>query len=348
MERLHGADIIHNLAPVWGETPPVRLEFIRRIGDVDGADEHFMFARPRLIDVDNEGNHYVLDQDLYRIQKYDSDWNYLTSIGAQGSGPGEFRDPLSFVIDRHGSLYVMDYRNNRIQVFDLAGNFQRSIMTEQRASFIVVSDTGTILSWTAGNAAAPPDSMLTLFTAFDADGRFLRGFGDMVDYGKTAVNWDANLCDLTIADDGYLYATFYRQNRIEKYSLDGTLQFRTDRPLAIDLTPSEESIAVPGTERVIEYLSFTNASLSIDVDREGRIWVSTFSREWDPSPDDETDIDIAADLLYLDIFDRQGIWLGRVDNPVYHRKFRIFGDRIYFIDPEVTACIYEYQIIESR
>ncbi|MFC1499812.1 NHL repeat-containing protein [Candidatus Zixiibacteriota bacterium] len=348
VEYVHDVEIIHNHSPVWGETPQVRLEFIRRIGDVDGEDEQYLFAQPRQVEVDRDDNYYVLDRDLIRIQKYDHEWNYLMSIGNLGQGPGEFRDPLSFVIDRRSSLYVMDYLNNRIQMFDLSGNYLRTIMTEQRASFIAVTDTGNLLSWTAGNAAAPPDSTITLFTLFDEDGRYLRGFGEVIEYGRTAINWDANLCDLTVADDGYLYTSFYRQNRIEKYSLDGTLQFRTDRPVAFDLEPTEESITVPGTERVIEYLSFPNVSLSMDVDTEGRIWVSTFSREWDPRPADEVDRDIAPDLLHLDIFNSQGIWLGRVENPLYHSKFRIFGNRIIFIDSDVTACLYEYQIIESR
>jgi hypothetical protein len=53
-------------------------------------DENYMFYRVKNIEVDNQGNIYVLDAGSHRVQKYDKDGNYLLTIGKRGQGPGEF------------------------------------------------------------------------------------------------------------------------------------------------------------------------------------------------------------------------------------------------------------------
>ncbi|CAN5649309.1 hypothetical protein BH23THE1_BH23THE1_35430 [soil metagenome] len=57
-----------------------------------------------------------------RIQKFDSEGNFLTKWGSEGSGDGQFILPTGIAIDSTGNVYVVDYNNHRIQVFKPASN----------------------------------------------------------------------------------------------------------------------------------------------------------------------------------------------------------------------------------
>jgi DNA-binding beta-propeller fold protein YncE len=75
------------------------------------------FTRPGDIAVDSEGNTYVTDQGNSRVQKFDSEGNFMTKWGSKGSDEGQFIDPLGIVLDTSGNVYVVDAGNSRVQVF---------------------------------------------------------------------------------------------------------------------------------------------------------------------------------------------------------------------------------------
>ena len=73
--------------------------------------------------VDSSGNIYVADSNNYRIQKFDSEGNFISKWGVNGAGDGDFSDPSSIEYGPDGKLYVGDYGNSRIQMFDTSGTF---------------------------------------------------------------------------------------------------------------------------------------------------------------------------------------------------------------------------------
>lgn len=52
----------------------------------------------------------------------DSSPPFLLQWGSQGTGPGQFSNPVSVHLDENGLVYVADLSNHRIQVFDMEGN----------------------------------------------------------------------------------------------------------------------------------------------------------------------------------------------------------------------------------
>ena len=72
--------------------------------------------------VDN-GFVYVADTNQNRIQKFDTDGNFVTKWGTYGSGNGELSMPKGIDVDSNGDIYVSDQYNNRIQKFDNVGNY---------------------------------------------------------------------------------------------------------------------------------------------------------------------------------------------------------------------------------
>jgi len=82
------------------------------------------FLLPQGIDVDPEGNVYVVDTLNHRVEKFDSEGVFERSWGGLGYGDGEFVYPFSVAADPHFNLvYVTDPFNHRVQIFDRTGNF---------------------------------------------------------------------------------------------------------------------------------------------------------------------------------------------------------------------------------
>ncbi|HZD82220.1 MAG TPA: 6-bladed beta-propeller, partial [Nitrososphaeraceae archaeon] len=66
----------------------------------------------------NSSNHiYVVDLGNNRIQKFDSNGNFITKWGTPGSGDGQFMDPIALTVDSAGDVYIVDQGNSRIEVF---------------------------------------------------------------------------------------------------------------------------------------------------------------------------------------------------------------------------------------
>ncbi len=93
--------------------------FVLKWGSYGTGDGQFF--NPVGIEIDLLGNVYVTDNRNHRIQKFDSEGNFLTSWGSYGTGDGQFRWPYDLAIDSFGNVYVTD--NNKIQKFDENGNF---------------------------------------------------------------------------------------------------------------------------------------------------------------------------------------------------------------------------------
>jgi tripartite motif-containing protein 71 len=60
---------------------------------------------------------YLSDMGNFRIQKFDSNGNFITKWGTEGEGESEFKIPEGIAIDSSGNVYVADTHNSRIQKF---------------------------------------------------------------------------------------------------------------------------------------------------------------------------------------------------------------------------------------
>ena len=63
------------------------------------------------------------------VEVYTTSGVYVTSIGSQGSGDGQFDVAFYIAFDSVGDMYVTDNRNNRVEVFDDSGNYLRQWST---------------------------------------------------------------------------------------------------------------------------------------------------------------------------------------------------------------------------
>lgn len=71
---------------------------------------------------------YVCDKNNHRIQRFDKDLNFISSLKTRDSNnPDEqFGYPLSVAASNQGDLYILDSENNRVIKFDMFGKFMQN------------------------------------------------------------------------------------------------------------------------------------------------------------------------------------------------------------------------------
>ena len=77
------------------------------------------------------GRLYVCDRYNNRIQVFDTNLNFLRTIGSSGSGRRQFNQPRDVDFDYEGNAYISDNQNHRIQVIDSSGQFVQQFGQEE-------------------------------------------------------------------------------------------------------------------------------------------------------------------------------------------------------------------------
>lgn len=85
------------------------------------------FNLPTDIEVDAEGNLYVLDSGNFRVQVIDSQHQVRLTFGSVGSGFGQFARPRGISLDAAGNIYVTDSSFANVQIFNVKGQLLLSM-----------------------------------------------------------------------------------------------------------------------------------------------------------------------------------------------------------------------------
>jgi len=143
-------DIIPDTPEPTPTEPPYTLPppyvFITKWGSPGSGDGQF--DSPGDIAIDNEGYIYVLDTNNKRLQKFDSDGNFMIKWALNTVNKkirGYFYD--SIAVDQKGYIFVGDTYNDCIEKFDSKGNFikkwdgiyPRKIRTDMEGHMFIIS-----------------------------------------------------------------------------------------------------------------------------------------------------------------------------------------------------------------
>lgn len=84
--------------------------FITKWGSKGSGNGQFAFDYNNFggIAVDDSNNVFVVDGAANRVQKFDSNGNYLTQFGTYGTGNGQFFSAMGIGVDHSGNIYVHD------------------------------------------------------------------------------------------------------------------------------------------------------------------------------------------------------------------------------------------------
>lgn len=172
------------------------------------ADE---FYGPRGIAVGPDSTVYVADTGNERVQIFDANGRYLSTIGGPGSGIGQFHEPSSVAVDRQGRAFVADYWNQRVQIFG-KGNRQIGmipIATWQAGSYdepsIAVDGSGRVYV---------PDASGSRVLVYSAAGAPVSAWGTSAD-GTTQL---ARPLSVAVGPDGQILVSDNGLNRVVRFA----------------------------------------------------------------------------------------------------------------------------------
>lgn len=365
IETKDGVRIVHNVLPGGSGTgPSIGIKLVRNIGDVDSEDENLAFSGPRDIAENGAGEIFIADSAACRVLHFDRAGRFLSSFGRKGQGPGEFGSIGALVFDGAGRLLAHDDSQRRLQVLTEDGRadavllFRKSRLSRLRPQG---KDRFVIIEYHPGMQPIAPKSLLKII---DPKEDVLAEFCEPREYGEAVTNDVANSISFAVGPDETVAASFAFQNRIEKYSREGKLVWRADRPLDFGTKILEKGKSEASGQSVTFTAPKMNAcSRDIAVDGAGRIWVATYRRQIKPEEqvrvsmfgssagvvvkrEGNTDLR-TTDMFRLDVFDPDGVLLETIPLTHFVDGIWIFGSRLYLLDRDRGVTYYQYDIEEE-
>jgi sugar lactone lactonase YvrE len=378
-ETVDGVRVVHNEKEgTWGKEPKVSLDFVKTVGDIESTDDNILFYMPTAMAFDEERHIYVLDSGNHRIQKFDANGKYVTTIGNKGQGPGEFEYPQSIDVDSNGMVYVSESMNRRIQILTPEGEEQKTIkMIDEGVGLVrafgseqmLMGGTG-LFSFGMGMMDEEQKALPKFLKILDMEGEVQKDFGEQHNYNDFLMNRMGNQFHFILDEDYNIYVAFDYQNRVEKYAPDGSLLWRADRELnySTEAPKSKGGIKRSGGRVMVEQPDMNRCASGVAVDGKGRVWVVTLKRQIKEEERVETNVRASVstsggrsmnvsvggntevretDMFQLEVYDPEGVLLGVI--PVEHFVDDIFlnGDKIYLLDRMRGMQFFEYQIVDK-
>jgi len=179
------------------------------------------FKQPHDVAVDSAGNIYVADYGNHRIQKLDSTYAWVWTVGgtAYASTDGKFYYPEGIAVNSStGLVYVADTRNNRIQIFDsTTGAFVDKFGSLGTGSGQFNSPKGLAID-TSGNIYVA-DYGNNRIQIFNSSKEFIGQYGSTM---GSSIGQFKNPSGVSVDSSGNIYVADYGNNRVQKITSGGT------------------------------------------------------------------------------------------------------------------------------
>ena len=312
------------------------------------GDPNYVFGSIEAIDRTANGNILLLDRPACSVIEYTPAGEFVQRMGRQGSGPGEFNNPLSMTRLGDGRVAVLDPNRGGFFTFFEDGTYEAAIMELLGEPILWITPSientfvGTLNSW---------DQVNDEFVVTAVIGRFDVESGDPVTtYWETSFAWDFQ--DITVLMKGSYFARTWTSNRDgyvfvaprspEDYIING---FTAEGSPTITIEMDVEQVAKTD-EEIAEEAFFWNTRArnmgangpfnyqpddyrwmihSMGIDGENRLWVRRGTEE----------------TPTFDVFDFDGNYLfkaeldgvGGPDGLFWEIKIDEFGILAYSLDP---------------
>ncbi len=314
------------------------------------------FYIPADIEIDKQGNVYILDRGNNRIQVFDSMGNYMRTIGRAGKGPGDFLEPLDMELNKNNNLLVCDGLNNRrIQYLNYFGKYLGGFkILDRYPGEIKIIENDLILM---SNYKPNFNKQTPLLLIYNNKGQIIEkiGINKYVYENRNSVEG----IYFSLDNEGNIYSAYYTHAIIQKHSKNGELKFTSTY---------EMPFKIPIPKRIGKYGEMQGQRIlfGLSIDSEDRVYlsiitrlmtkkekkigtsISSFSKSGDISdtiylPND-LDSD-TTDLYQILVFNNSGKIIASKKLNVYCENIKVHKDRLFVIDSYVGMKIYEYKII---
>jgi hypothetical protein len=221
-----------------------------------GADAPFNF--PERLVVGPQGDVYLLDTNLSSVFVVNTQTGKLNRI----CGPEKLASPSDLAVDRRGNLWVLSALQSKIYKLTQHCDVQTEIYSRQIPLRIATNSVGQVIVLSGAGT--------NLFELFEADGKFLGGFGQRIDYKDETTNRE--LSDGLIVPDraGGFFFSFNYPPLIRHYGRHGKLiaEFKPDSDVAVG--PPNVSVRKLGNSVVVRS-TYQIVVLDMALDAQGRL-----------------------------------------------------------------------------
>ncbi len=206
-------------------------------GDGTNGTGNGEFDFPESIIIDSSDNVYVGDANNYRVQKLDSDGNFIAKWGANGgdgssgSGDGEFNGIRGIAIAPDGNLLVVDEGNYRIQKLNsTTGAFISKFGTSGNADGEFSAPAGVATDFSGNIYVA--DMYNNRIQKFSSNGTFVSKWGANGGDSSSG-SGDGEFSAVSAVDvdsQGNVYALDYDNARVQKFDANGNFLAKWGSP----------------------------------------------------------------------------------------------------------------------
>ena len=171
-----------------------------------------LVSSPKSVAMDRRGRFYVADWgDASLVHVYDPKGNFVTRLGREGQGPGEFSRIDFLRVGPMDSLYV--FERYRVQVFDSTGSFSRSFNLSGRKYDARIGTDGVVM------AASIPTRQRVGFPLHDiVGGEVVRSYGVSEEFRPDRMDWGAVVLDGGVGEN--VYSVMRNQYVVDWWSSD--------------------------------------------------------------------------------------------------------------------------------
>ncbi len=249
--RLLGAATLLVAAPLTAQSPAsaqgdwLSLDTILTVGLEEDASETYSFGSVIGMAVDSLRDRIVvLDGINSEVKVFSSTGAHLKTLGGPGAGPGEYRLPYRVAVDREGQIFVYDVRLNRITTYSRDFELLRTFPSgfAQGGSMIALDD-HIVASGISGGLG----NVKTIHVLDKETGQTIRSFGNLAPARNDRVAMQIGVGGVTASRDGLWY-TDRVPYRATRYSMEGTLNGRFERPGNLVPVPTEITVTEPGRD----------------------------------------------------------------------------------------------------
>jgi hypothetical protein len=329
-----GVPHVRNAAEPRDGVRTLELEEVWRRGGED--DEEILFGVIFQVDADEDGNVYLLDTQLAHVEVFDPDGEHVTTLGREGDGPGEVRNPGDMYLTDDGRVGMGVAFPGRLVYVDRhgepAGTVDITAGDPAQGGFTILRTcrgggghtvVGVTLAATDPEAGRQTRRPLVAELADDGtlghvyvEDRYEIDFSELT--FKESEQLDIALRRMTVGGDGRVYVAPDRESyRIDVFAPDGAL----DRVIERDYPVHQRTDAEIEEWRQLFLASMRGGPPGISVDicetaapidwvfggmwvrDDGRLWVRT-SRSAVDQPD--------GIMLTYDVFDPAGHFVEQV------------------------------------
>lgn len=341
-----GIEMVEPASPQWADRDGWRVDSIPR-WKPSGSGLEYEFTRVTDATVLDDGQIVVLNEGTYQVRYYDAEGRFVSQMGREGEGPGDFSRLTNVSTFRGDSVLVFDFWLRRASILDGSATLGRvvTLPPELQVEELhpVTVDYLVAKTWSLEDfyEQEGPYRGQYLVLGVSARGQVLDSIAVLQGWNGFKVNReDGSYSDISplIIMDGHIAANVHGivmspgdVPEIFRYSADGQLKHIIRVPsLSVPLQPGEIQAERDWLDRPQAPAWFRQAVRDMPIpdrkpahgdlllDSEGFVWAARYR-----SPRLEADEPVS-----WDIFDPSGAWLGTVTTPERFTVLEVGSDYV--------------------